>query len=158
MVGRSWNLMTIFFFCLLKETCTITRWRSFFNCLLDFRMLFWGFSTKRKYKVKYSEKTINIWRNLPVDLSFIKVRFMSYWKCWNRRRTWNLCFLLFSAEKSFDQTLHFGTPYLKRDKASKLKKSGLCSFRSDFCSAESLKENKDSKFYDNSTSNDMNQT
>jgi hypothetical protein len=40
-------------------------------------------------------------------------------------------------------------PYkLKRDKASKLKKSDLYAFRSDFWSAENLKENKDSKFDD----------
>ena len=37
-------------------------------------------------------------------------------------------------------------PKLKREKASKLNKSDLYSYRSDFCSAENLKENKDSKF------------
>ena len=40
-------------------------------------------------------------------------------------------------------------PQLKRDKASKLNKSDLYSLRSDFCSAENLRENKDSKFNDN---------
>ena len=53
----------------------------------------------------------------------------------------------FQLKKCCDQTLHFGTPLNEMKlQSSSLNNSDLYSFRSDFCSAENLKENKDSKF------------
>ena len=71
-------------------------------------------------------------------------------------------FFSFSAEKKATAKLcilghlqAIKVPDLKGDKASNLKKSDLYSFRSDFCSAENLKENKDSKFDNNFNTSNM---
>ena len=112
----------------------------------------------------------NIW-NLPslslAQFFVIQNELRTMWRpmssschIWSRQ-TWNLCFLVIFSWKKLRPNLAFWDTFKllrclnSRDKASNLNKSDLYSFRSDFCSAENLKENKDSKFDDNFNTSNM---
>ena len=107
---------------------------------------------KTKWKIN------KLLRNILVTF----VRFMSYRKCWNCRRTWNLCFLLiFSWKKLRPNFAFWDTFKLLRclnSKEIKLQSSiRVICILLDLISVQlkNLKENKDSKFDDNFNTSNM---